>query len=109
LKEPKEKQHDIDIQLQNHTYADENYYITASTVLNLAKNALSLFESSDIKEKREILNYLLQNCVANGKNLEYTLRSPYNHILSFSKLPTLLPWAYDLRTYFTANRVFVPI
>jgi hypothetical protein len=99
----------FEIQLQNHTYADENYYITASNVLNLAKNALSLFESSDIKEKREILNYLLQNCVANGKNLEYTLRSPYNHILSFSKLPTLLPWAYDLRTYFTANRVFVPI
>lgn len=91
LKELKEKQHDIDIQLQEHTQADENYYITAGTVLNLAKGALELFESlgksSNVAKQRDLLNFLLQNCVANGKNLEYSLRSPFNHILSFTKLP----------------------
>ena len=85
LKEYKEKQHDIDIQLQDHTRADENYYITASTILNLAKNALQLFESSEVPEKRAILNYLLQNCVANGKKLEFTMRSPFNYILNFQE------------------------
>jgi hypothetical protein len=35
----KEKQYDINIQIEDHTRADENYYITASNVLNLAKNA----------------------------------------------------------------------
>ncbi|MDO8739993.1 MAG: recombinase family protein [Candidatus Woesearchaeota archaeon] len=91
LKELKEKQHDIDIQLQDHTYADENYYITASTILNLAKGALELFESlgksSNVPKQRDLLNFLLQNCVANGKNLEFSLRSPFNHILTFTKQP----------------------
>lgn len=90
LKELKEKQYDINIQIEDHTRADENYYITASTVLNLAKNASELFKSSEISEKRAILNYLLQNCVANGKELEFSLRSPYNHILTFAKQPTWL-------------------
>ncbi len=91
LKEYKEKQHDIDLQLEEHTYADENYYITASTVFSLAKRAKELFESSEVEEKRAILNYLLQNCVANGKKLGFSLRSPFNHILEFSKQPTWLP------------------
>ena len=77
LKEMKQKQYDINIQLENHTRADENYYITASTVLNLAKNALSLFESSEVLEKRAMLNFILQNCVASGKKLEFDLRSPF--------------------------------
>lgn len=87
LKEMKEKQYDINIQIENHTRADENYYITASTVLNLAKNALNLFESSEVLEKRAMLNFLLQNCVVNGKKLEFDLRSPFNHILTFAKQP----------------------
>lgn len=90
LKELKEKQYDINIQIEDHTRADENYYITASTVLNLSKRAKELFESSEIPEKRAILNYLLQNCVANGNKLEFTLRSPYNHILNLANLPTML-------------------
>ena len=88
LKEMKQKQYDINIQLENHTKADENYYITASTVLNLAKNALSLFESSEVLEKRAMLNFILQNCVASGKKLEFDLRSPFEHILTFAKQPT---------------------
>ena len=87
----KEKQYDINIQIEDHTRADENYYITASNVLNLAKNAFELFKSSEVLEKRAILNYLLQNCVANGKELEFYLRSPYNQILSFANQPTWLP------------------
>lgn len=90
LKEYKEKQHDIDLQLQDHTHADENYYITASTVFSLAKRAKVLFESSEVEEKRAILNYLLQNCTANGKKLEFSLRSPFNHILEFANQPTWL-------------------
>ena len=90
LKEMKEKQYEINIQVEDHTRADENYYITASNVLNLAKRAKELFISSEIPEKRAILNYLLQNCTANGKKLEFSLRSPFNHILEFANQPTWL-------------------
>lgn len=89
LKELKEKQHEIDSSLQNHTSADENYYITASTVFNLAKNALELFESSEIAEKRALLNYLLQNCVARQKTLSFQLRSPFDVILGLKYNPQL--------------------
>lgn len=98
LKELKEKQHNIDNQLQEHTQADENYYITAGTVLNLAKGALELFESSEIPRKRELLNYLLQNCTANGKKLEFTMRSPFNHILELANHPIGLPIVDEFRT-----------
>ena len=87
LKELKSKQHDLNIQIEDHTKADENYYITASTVLNLAKSALTLFESSEVQEKRAMLNYLFQNCVVNGKKLEFSIRSPFNHMLNLSTQP----------------------
>ena len=91
LKELKEKQYDVGIQLEDHTRADESYHITASTVLNLAKNALEIFKSSEVHEKRSLLNYLLQNSVVNGKILSYDLRFPFNHILDLTKQPTGLP------------------
>jgi DNA invertase Pin-like site-specific DNA recombinase len=87
LKEMKSKQYDINIQIEDHTRADENYYLTANIVLNLAKDAIKLFESSEIPEKRAILNYLLQNPTTNGKKLDFTLRSPYNEILNVPSQP----------------------
>ena len=84
MKELKEKQYEIDSNLQNHTSADENYYITASTVFNLAKNALKLFESSEIAERRALLNYLLQNLTARQKTLSFQLRSPFDVILDLT-------------------------
>jgi hypothetical protein len=84
LQEFKNRQQDINLQIQNHSGADENYYITISAVLNIAKNALSLFESSDTSQKRAILNFLLQNSTANGKKLTFTMRSPFNHILNLA-------------------------
>lgn len=98
LKELKERQHDINIQLEEHTRADESYYITASTVLNLAKNALTLFERSEVHEKRALLHYLLQNSVVDGKKPRYTLRSPFNTILNLSEINTGLPALDTFRT-----------
>ncbi len=90
VKEIKARQYDINIQIEDHTRADENYYLTASTVLNLAKRALEIFESSEPNEKRALLHYLLQNPEMNGKKLVFSLRSPFNHILTFSKQPIWL-------------------
>ena len=98
LKGFKERQYDINIQIEEHTRADENYHITASTVLNLAKNALTLFESSEIEEKRALLNYLLQNSVVDGKQLVFTLRKPFDSILTFANQPTGLWWLDMFRT-----------
>ena len=86
LKELKSKQYDLNIQVEDHTRADENYYIVAGTLLDLAKNAKDLFESSEVPEKRAILNYLLQNYTMDGKKPCISLRSPFNEILNLSKV-----------------------
>lgn len=98
MKELKERQYDINLQTEDHTKADESYYITASRMLDLAKRAKSLFESSEIPEKRAILNFLLQNFVVNGKKPAFDLRTPFNHILELSTSMSLLPILDTFRT-----------
>ena len=90
LKDYKTKQAEILGQMQDHSEADEQFYITANITLNLAKRAKEIFISSEVQEKQQLLGCLLQNCVLNGKKLEFTLRSPFNHILDFTKQPTWL-------------------
>lgn len=78
LREYKSKQQELLEQMQDHSDADEQFYITANLTLNIAKQAKSIFISSEVEEKRQFLGFLLQNCVLNGKNLEFSLRSPFN-------------------------------
>jgi len=44
LKEYKEKQSELNEEMQRYTDADKNYYITANTVLNLAKKLMESFK-----------------------------------------------------------------
>ena len=77
LKEYKEKQRDILIQMEEHNKADENFYITTSKILDLANRALEIFESSEVNEKRALINILLQNPLLSGRKLLFSLRSPF--------------------------------
>jgi DNA invertase Pin-like site-specific DNA recombinase len=86
----KSRQQEINLLLEGHTDADEGYHIAASTVLNLAKRALQIFESSEVEEKRALLNFLLQNSVVDGKKPMYSLRSPFDTILTFANRPNWL-------------------
>jgi len=90
LKEYKEKQAEINEKMQQYTDADENFYLTANMVLNLAKRALEIFKSSEINEKRQLLNFLLQNCRLDGKKLIFELKTPFNTILQAQKCSNLL-------------------
>ena len=90
LKDYKEKQAEILDQMQDHSDADEQFYLTANMTLNIAKRAKEIFISSEVDEKRQFLGFLLQNCVLNEKKLEFTMRSPYNTILDLANQPTML-------------------
>ena len=89
LKELKDKQYDLNIQLEEHTKADESYYITVNTMFKLAKHARELFDSS---EKRAILNYILSNYTVNEKTPCITMRSPFKELVSLSNQPIGLRW-----------------
>ncbi len=82
LKTFKERQQIIVIEIEEHTKADESFYLTASQLLDVAKRASEIFESSEIEEKRQLLNFLLQNCQLDGRNLLFKMKTPFDTVLS---------------------------
>lgn len=78
---------EISIQLEEHTTADQEYHISVSRVLDLAKRACEIFESSEVKEKQQILSMILSNCRLDDGNLVYELRSPFDVIASARHQP----------------------
>ena len=88
LKEYKERQAELNEEIQRYTNADENYYITANTVLKLAQNAYKIFESSNVEEKRQLLNFLLQNLQLKGRKLTFKLKTPFDTVLKANECST---------------------
>jgi hypothetical protein len=80
----------LNIELDEHTKADYDYQTTVATVVSVARRAKAIFESSEDKEKRAFLNYLLQNPTVNGKKLDFTLASPFNLVLELATSPNWL-------------------
>ena len=91
LKEYKERQSAILTDMHIHSEADEEFYLTANMVLKLAQRALDIFKSSEVHEKRQLLNFLLQNCQLDGKKLSFSMRYPFDRILATSNQPIGLP------------------
>ena len=70
--------------LDNLQLADEEYYLTASYLLELASKAYELFKSSELDEKRELIQMALQNLYMKGEKVEYDVQKPFNKILEYA-------------------------
>ena len=92
LKEYKDKQYEILEQMQRHTVADEKFHITASTVMSLAQRARSIFESSEVTEKRQILDLVFQNLKLEGKKLALELCEPFSMLAQIKGRPVNWGW-----------------
>lgn len=93
LQELKHKQLKLGVEIDLYTKADKDYLITVSKVFSLATRVKTIFESSEIPEKRALLNYLIQNPVVKGKKLYFSVASPFNLVLELSDNPT---WLRDM-------------
>lgn len=71
--------------MEQHSKADETYYIEATKLLELASRAYKLFESSKPEQKKELLRFLLQNSKMEGKKVIPTLQMPFDAILLANK------------------------
>jgi site-specific DNA recombinase len=87
LSEFETKQQELQIQLEEYAQADHEYHITVSRVLDLAKRASQIFESSEVNEKRQILGMLLSNCRISEGKLLWELKSPFDVIASAQHHP----------------------
>jgi hypothetical protein len=87
MSEFESRQQELQIQLEEYVQAYHEYHITVSRVLDLAKRASQIFESSEVNEKRQILGILLSNCRISEGKLLWELKSPFNVIASAQHHP----------------------
>jgi hypothetical protein len=76
----------LSIELEEHTQADHDYKISVGTVLSLARRASEIFERSEPHEKRQFINFLVQNPKMRDRELAYTLRKPLDSVLELASL-----------------------
>lgn len=62
--------------------ADEEYYITASYLLELASRSQELFEGSEPEQKRQIITLTLQNLTIKDGKLLYEWVKPFDSIFA---------------------------
>jgi len=99
MSEFESRQQELQIQLEEYAQADHDYHITVSRVLDLAKRASQIFESSEVNEKWQILGMLLSNCRVSEGKLLWELKSPFDVIASAQHHPIGLRELDDVRTF----------
>ncbi len=63
--------------MKNHLKADQNFKLTVNTVLSIASKAYELFESSNIEQKRKLINYVFSNLELEGVTLSILWKNPW--------------------------------
>ena len=92
LKEFKKRQAEILEEMKRHEVADENFHVTANLVLKLASKASELFESSEVEEKRQLLNFVFQNLKLRDLSLSIQVHEPFNTMMDYKECPTNWRW-----------------
>lgn len=87
VKDYKVRQVEITEQMTRHEKADHNFYVTANMVMNLAARVKEIFESSEVDEKRQLLNFVFQNLKLDGKNLSIDTCEPFTTLVDYKKSP----------------------
>ena len=73
--------------MNRHEKADQNFYITANLVMNLAARAREIFESSEADKKRQLLDLVFQNLELKDGNLLLSVREPFLTMMEFKERP----------------------
>jgi DNA invertase Pin-like site-specific DNA recombinase len=74
----KARQAEILEEMGRHNNADKTFYVTANVAMNLAARSREIFMSSEVAEKRQILNLVFQNFkLDDQKNLILEMKEPF--------------------------------
>lgn len=72
--------------------ADNNFYLTATYLLQLFEHGDKLFEVANIEEKRELLQLVLSNLKLNAKTVRFTPNEPFATVLKLSECSAWQEW-----------------
>jgi site-specific DNA recombinase len=92
VKEYKARQLEILEEMKRHEMADQNFHVTANLVMKLASRARELFESSEVDEKRQLLNFVFQNLQLKDLSLSVQVCEPFNMMMDYDGCPTSWRW-----------------
>ena len=84
MQEYKQRQREITAEMQAHVDVDESCLITAKTVLDLSTRAHSLFLSSEVEEKRQLIKLVLSNLMVDGENIVWEAHKPFDDMIKCS-------------------------
>lgn len=98
VREYKGRQAEILEEMKRHEEADKNFHVTANMVMKLAARARELFESSEVDEKRQLLNFVFQNLQLDEKTLLVDTHEPFTAMMGYKQCPTNWRWLDAFRT-----------
>jgi len=82
---------DWDAQIQFHRRkletmddAGNGYYDDALALLEICRDASNLFEYAELEEKRELIGFVCQNLLFDGKKVKFNLLQPFDDIYAMS-------------------------
>lgn len=107
FREVQGKQDNIKTKINNLHYADRDYFITASYVLDLTNRAHELFMSSEMDKKRQLIKLVFQNLELKGKTVRYKYTNSFDQVFSYTDRQAWLRVMDRARTYFTENTAMV--
>lgn len=85
LEAMKLEQQNLLARMKEHTNADKDFYLNAAKVFDIANRAQELFLSSEPEEKRQIIQFLVQNLTLEGKNLYIKFKKPFDSLAEIDK------------------------
>ena len=77
----KQEINDLQEKLSNFTSRSKNSLISLNLLIQIMKNAVLLFESSNFDEKRAIIKFTCSNLELDEKKLEISIRNPLPQVL----------------------------
>ena len=96
--ELKQRQYELNNQLEIIIEADENYSMTLISLLNICSKPPELFRSSKVEQKRQLINFLLSNLQLRGKKLEYALKKLFDVLVNLDYRSNWLATVDDVKT-----------
>ena len=79
-----DKPAELDARLNQFQDAEDSYFATAKTILDLTNRAYDIFAGSEVAGKRQIVKLTLSNLRLDGKTLRYDVLNPFNKILEYA-------------------------
>jgi len=81
----------VDTDLAMLQDAEDNYYQTATYLVELAQRAYDIFISSKAEERRQLMTLVLSNLRVENEFVRYDVIKPYDTILKYADHQLWLP------------------